>query len=124
MSLENLLGFTVAFVAKNYFTKEPVQLILPVSQVKPVYSRLKQHGFYDLGFFDELTRKGKFWSLAKDLNNNYELHVRAIKMGDNHVNISSHVDIGPRHSVRHLLNLLNTKEKSYSTGKKILKLFL
>jgi hypothetical protein len=124
MGIENILGYGIAFIAKAYFTKEPLQLVLPNMYCETVYNRLKQYGFYDLGIFSELTRKDKIWSLAKDIGNNYELHVRALKLGNNHFNVSSHVDIGPRHSLRHLLNIFHTKEEQYSTGKKILTLFL
>jgi hypothetical protein len=124
MAFENLIGFGIAFVAKAYFTKEPIQFIIPMTYCKTIYDRLKNVGFYDLGFFGELTRKGKIWSVARDIGNNYELHVRAIKLGDKYFNLVSHVDIGPRHSLRHLMGLANSKKEQYSLGEKIVKTFL
>ena len=124
MGIENLIGFGIAFVAKAYYTKEPIQFIMPMIYCKTIYDRLKSEGFYDLGIFGELTRKGKIFSLAKDIGNNYELHVRAIKIGANHFNLVSHVDIGPRHSLKHFIGLATSKKEQYSLGEKIIQTFL
>lgn len=122
---DNLLTLGVLLGAKAYFTKEPIQLILPIARAKPIFDQLTHYGFYPLTFGHELVRKNKIWSLAKDLGDNYELHVRAISVGNDLFNLSSHVDFGPRHSIRHIVKgILTNKEKSYSLGEKLLRGFL
>jgi len=122
---DNLLTLGVLMGAKSFFTKEPIQLILPNVYITPIYDQLTQFGFYPLKFGHELVRYNKIWSLAKDLGDNYELHVRAIGIGNDLFNLSSHVDFGPRHSIRHLVGgILSNKKQSYSLGEKLLREFL